>query len=412
MIGTAKRNIKKEGENMLKFRVSLFVVLVFVLAFSVVQAQDVPDVAVKLAVLGPFTGDAASIGQEQLAWAQLAVADFNEATGWNVEVVEGDTQLNPELAVTVAEQIIADADVYGAVGPAGSQEVSAAGEMFFDARLVHISGSATNPDLTTMGYDTFFRTVPTDAVQGPTVANFVFTDLGATQLFIIDDQSSYSVGLADQAEETFTDLGGTVVGRESVTQQDTDFSSLVTVIGSSGAEAVFFPGQIASQGALIARQIQEQGVEATLVGGDGFLNVNDFITGAGGATEGAFVSNFAPDVRGIESSAEIVARYVEANDDNFTAFGPPSYAAALAVLEAMQRAFEAGDLSREAVRDEVANTEQEMSVLGIPLAFDENGDVLGASFYIYQVEGDTFVVVPITPIAGEPEVAETEEASG
>jgi hypothetical protein len=101
----------------------------------------------------------------------------------------------------------------------------------------------------------------------------------------------------------------------------------------------------------------------------------------------------------VESSAEIVARYIEANDDSFTAFGPPTYAATLVVLEAMQRAFEAGDLSREAVRDEVANTNQEMSVLGLPL--------LGASFYIFQVQGDSFVVIPTEPL-----VEATPEATG
>ncbi len=377
---------------MLKYRVSLFVVLAFMLAFSVVYAQDVPDVPVKIAALGPYTGPAASIGTEQLNWAQLAVADFNEATGWNVELVEGDTQLDPAIAVTVAESVIADADVYGAVGPAGSQEVEATGQMFFDARLVHISGSATRPSLTQSGWDTFFRTVPTDAVQGPTDAAFIFEELGATQLFLIDDQSSYSVGLADEVEATFTDLGGTVAGRESVTQEDTDFSALVTRIGGSGTEVVFFPGQIASQGAQLARQLQEQGVEVTLMGADGFFSTADFIDGAAGATCGAYVSSFAPDIHDLESSADVVARFIEQYGE-FGTFGPPNYAATMVVLEAMQRAFDAGNLSREAVRDEVANTNQDLSVMGGPLAFDENGDVLGASFFIFQVQCARFALV-------------------
>jgi branched-chain amino acid transport system substrate-binding protein len=398
---------------MSKYRLPLFVALALLLAFSTVSAQDAPDGAVKLAVLAPITGPAASIGTEQLNWVRLAVSDFNEATGWNVEILEGDTQLGTEspgvqAAISSAEAAVADSDVYGAVGPAGSQEVSATAELFMEARLAHVSASATNPDLTTMGYDTFFRVVPTDADQGPTDATFIFSELGLTQLFVIDDQSSYSVGLADQVEQTFADLGGTVVGRESVTQQDTDFSSLVTVIGGSGAEAVFFPGQIASQGATLARQIQEQGVGVTLVGADGFVSVEDFIAGSGGATEGAYVSNFAPDISDLESSAEIVARYSEEYGE-FTAFGPPSYAAATVVLEAMQRAFEAGDLSREAVRNEVAATNQELSVLGIPLAFAENGDVLGAAFYIFQVQDGAFVPVPFTM---EPTVEETPESSG
>jgi branched-chain amino acid transport system substrate-binding protein len=375
---------------MSKYRLPIFVALALLLAFSAVYAQEA-GTPVKIAVLGPFTGPAASIGQEQLNWAKLAVADFNEANGWDVELVEGDTQLDPAIAVTVAESVIADPAIYGVVGPAGSQEVEATAQMFADAGLVHISGSATRPSLTQSGWNTFFRTVPTDAVQGPTDATFMFEDLGATQLFIIDDQTSYSVGLADEAEATFTELGGTTVGRESVTQEDTDFSALVTRIGGSGAEVVFFPGQIASQGAQLARQLQEQGVEVTLMGADGFFSPADFIDGAAGATCGAYVSAFAPDIHDLESSADVVARYSEQYGE-FGTFGPPTYAATMAVLEAIQRAS-AADITRQSVRDQVANTNVELSVMGGPLAFDENGDVLNASFYIFQVQCARFALV-------------------
>jgi branched-chain amino acid transport system substrate-binding protein len=249
--------------------------------------------------------------------------------------------------------------------------------------------------LTTTGFNTFFRTVPTDAAQGPTVGNYIANELGVTSLYVIDDQTSYSVGLADEASTAFEAAGGTIAGRESVTQDDVDFSSLVTLIKSTGAGAIFFPGQIASQGALIAKQMQEQGVTAILFGADGFQSVDDFIIGAAGASEGAYVSAFAPDIHELESSADVVARFGEEYGE-FGTFGPPTYAATLAVLEAIQRASDAGELSREAVRAEVANTNQELSVMGGPLAFDENGDVLNASFYIFQVQDDNFVFIPPT----------------
>lgn len=379
----------------MKLRKLMMVLPVLLLTLSLIIAPSLAQSPViKIGILGPFTGPAASVGQEQLNWAKLAVADFNAATGLNVQLVEADTQLDPAVAVTASEALIGDADIYAVVGPAGSQEVAAVAQMFKDARLAHISGSATNPDLTQAGYDTFFRTVPTDAVQGPSDANFIANVLGLTKLFIIDDQSSYSVGLADQAEEAFIAAGGEVVGRESVKQSDSDFSSLVTLIDSLGAEAIFFPGQLASQGALVARQLVEQGSDIVLVGADGFQNVDDFIVGAAGASEGAYVSSFAPDIRGVPTSADIMNRYIAQYDDKFTSFGPPTYAATLVALEAIQRAADAGNLSREAVRDEIAATDQELSVLGIPLAFDENGDVLGASFYMFQVVDGAFVLVP------------------
>lgn len=376
------------------FMVVLFALMLVALNAVTFAQSDVPDFPVKIAVMGPFTGPAASIGQEQLNWARLAVADFNAANGWNVELVEGDTELDPARAVTVSEALVADAAIFGVVGPAGSQEVEAIQPQMQAAGLVHVSPSATRPSLTQNGVAEFFRVVPTDADQGPTVGNFLAGELGATTLFIIDDQTSYSVGLADEASAAFEAAGGEVLGRESVTQDDVDFSALVTRIRSIAPDAIFFPGQIASQGALLARQMQEQGVEAILFGADGFQSVSDFIEGAAGATEGAYVSAFAPDIKDLESSADTVARYTEQYGD-FGTFGPPTYAAATVILEAIWRAYEAGELTREAVREQVAATDQALSVLGGALAFDENGDVLDASFYIFQVQDGAFVYIPV-----------------
>ncbi len=361
--------------------------------FNAVALAQAPEVNVKIGILGPFTGGAASVGTEQLNWAKLAVEDFNAATGWSVELVEGDTALDPATAITVAESFIADSDIYGLVGPAGSQEVEAIASNLKEARLVHISSSATRTSLTQSGYDTFFRVVPTDAAQGPTDGAFIANELKATQLFVIDDQTSYSSGLVDETSTAFEAAGGTVVGRDSVKQDDTDFSTLVTKIKASNAEVIFFPGQIASQGALLATQLQEQGVTAILFGGDSFISVDDFILGAAGATEGAYVSGFAPDIHNLESQADLVARYTEKYGE-FGTYGPAAYAATTVVLEAIQRAYEAGNLSREAVRDEVANTDQTLSVLGTPLSFDENGDVKNAAFYIFQVKDNQFQYIP------------------
>ncbi len=377
-------------------QVSIIFVLGFVLLLAlsgITQAQD--DMTIKISVMGPFTGPAASIGQEQLNWAKLALADFNEANDMNIELVEGDTELDPAKAVTVAEQLIADDAIYGVVGPAGSQAVEAVQPMLQEAGLVHVSPSATRSTLTTTGFETFFRVVPTDDAQGPTVGNFLANELMVTSLYVIDDQTSYAVGLADAAIAAFEETGGTIAGRDSVTQEDVDFSPLVTKVGASGAEAIFFPGQLASQGALFARQMQEQGVDAILFGADGFQSVDDFIVGAAGAAEGAYVSAFAPDIHDLESSADVVSRFEEEYGE-FGTFGPPTYVATMVVLEAIKSVMEAGDeLSRAAVLEAVAATDMEMSILGGPLAFDENGDVLDAAFYIFQVQDDSFVFIPV-----------------
>jgi branched-chain amino acid transport system substrate-binding protein len=370
------------------------ILLAVILSFGPAAiAQGVPEGPVRIGFMGPLTGGAAFLGEEQVNFARLAVDDFNAATGWNVELVEGDTMIDPAEAVIVAEALLADSDLYAVVGPAGSQVVEATQQMFKDARVAHVSGSATRTTLTLTDFDTFFRTVPTDAAQGPTAANYLANVIGASSLFLIDDQTSYSVGLGDEVEPAFVAAGGTIAGRESITQDDVDFSALVTVIGGSGADAVFIASQIPSQGALLGQQLQEQGVNATLFGADGFFAPDDFIAAAEGATEGAYVSFFSPDIHNLPVAADVVARF-SAQYGDFGSFGAPSYVAAQVVLEAMQRAFEAnGELTREAVRAEVANTSIGQTIMGIPLAFDMNGDVQGAEFYIYQVQMGHFELV-------------------
>ncbi len=388
--------------------VAVALVAIVALAFGTGSGAPVHAAEpVKIAILGPFTGGAASVGQEQLNFAKLALADFKKSSGMaDVELVEVDTQLDAAKAVTGAQSVISNDAVVGVVGPAGSQEVEAVSPLFAPANLVFISPSATRISLTEKGVKTFFRVVPRDDLQGATDANFMVKTLGAKLVYMIDDQTSYSSGLVDEVAKTLTTLGVKFM-RESIKQGDTDFSSLVTKIKGAGADVVFTPFQIASQSVGIARQMKEQGLTAKLMGADGLFSPDDFIKAAAGATEGAYLSFFALDIHVVASSKEIVAAY-EKQYGSFGSFGGPSYAATMVLLEAVGRASKAGGATRATVLAEVAKTDQKTSVLGFPIKFNDKGDVIGTSFYMYQVKGGNFVPVPG---ASEPAMAGTMSAT-
>ncbi len=96
-----------------------------------------------------LTGPAASVGTEQRNWAKLAVDQFNKAGGIGgrqVEMVEADTEFDPAKAVLAADRLIANASVYGVVGPESSQNCEATAEAFEKASLVNISPSGTKPE--------------------------------------------------------------------------------------------------------------------------------------------------------------------------------------------------------------------------------------------------------------------------
>lgn len=358
--------------------------------------KPVPKGPIKVGVMTVMTGPAASVGMEQRNWGKLAVDQFNEAGGVygvKVEMVEGDTEFDPAKAVLVAERLAADSTIYGIVGPESSQNCAATAEIFEKAGLAYISPSCTKPDLSEKGYKTFFRVVPRDDVQAPADAIFMVKDLGAKSVYIIDDQSVYSVGLADEAEKKLRDLGVGQIKHESISQKDSDFSALLTRVKAEAPDVVFIPIQLASQGAQIAKQMQELGVKAHLMGSDGQFSPSDFIAGAEGTTEGAYVSQFAPDVHYIPE-AESAWKAYEAQYGEFGAYGPPACESMAVLLDAIKRAFEKdGKITRENVLREVRATKDRPSILGFKVTFNEKGDAVGAAFYIFKVVGDHFELV-------------------
>jgi branched-chain amino acid transport system substrate-binding protein len=332
-------------------------------------------------IMGPFTGDAASIGQEQLNWAKFAVDTFNEENGTDFVLEEGDTQLDPAQASTVAPQFVSNSDIFGIVGPAGSQEIEAVGEIFGREGIAFVSPSATATDLTER-FETFFRVVPTDADQGPTDATYMAEELSAQKVLIIDDQTSYSTGLADSTSDALEEAGVTVE-RESVSQDQTDFSALVSGVADD-TDVVFLPWQIAANAQLFGNQMAEQGKEAVIFGSDGLFSPDDF------SIEGSYVSSFAPDITGLDDPAvQELATAFEQEYGDFGTFGPPTFAATTVVIDAAYRACQDGEEpSREVVLGNVETTDFSESILGQPIAFDENGDIQDATFFIFQVAAD------------------------
>lgn len=344
-------------------------------------AMEAVECTASIGIMGPFTGDVAAIGQEQLNWAKFAVDQFNEAHGTTFTLVEGDTQLDPAQAATVAPQFVSNSDIVAVVGPAGSQEVEAVGTIYGDASMAFVSPSATATNLTE-DYPTFFRVVPTDADQGPTDAAYMIDPLGAQNVLIIDDQTSYSTGLADSTKAALEE-GNVTVTSESVSQDQTDFSALVSGI-SADTDVVFLPWQVAANAQLFGNQMAEQGKDAVIFGSDGLFSPDDF------KIAGAYVSSFAPDITGLDDPAiqELVTAFQDEYGD-FGTFGPPTYAATTVVMEAATAICEGGEEpTREAMVEQIAQTNLPDSILGQPISFTEAGDINDAVFFIFQVQDD------------------------
>jgi branched-chain amino acid transport system substrate-binding protein len=336
-----------------------------------------------IGVAAPITGPAASLGGQQLSWAQFYVSRYNRTHKNKLRIVPGDTQLpDTSVAVQVAERFASNSQILGVVGPAGSQEVQVSTDPLKSGGLAFITGSATRTTLTTdqtrRGY--FFRTVPNDDQQGRKVANYIRVKLKAKRVAVVDAQNSYSTGLSDIVEKLLKNAGLTVQ-RESVSEATvTDFSSLVARIPAS-TQVVYTPWQLAPKAQLFGQQLRAAGKSATMFGSDGLNDPDNF------KIPGSYVSAFPLDLK----SKVLVAYRRGPGKGKSNLFGLPSYAATQVLALAVDKACANGSATRAEVRKFVGLTfiSKKRSILGFEIRYSTKlkfpfgpGDMKAPSDYI------------------------------
>jgi branched-chain amino acid transport system substrate-binding protein len=349
---------------------------------SSTSSSSAPGVTTKscvatIGIEGPLTGQVAFLGQEQLHFAQLALTMDNQANKTKISLVQGDTQLTPSIATTVTQQFTSNSSIVAVVGPAGSQEVKAVGPLMARAGLAFISGSATNPTLTTGTYPTFFRVVSNDSVQGPQDANYIVKNLHPKALMIVDDQEVYSTGLVAAMTPVFT-AAGIKVDHESVSQKITDFSALVAKV-TPATSVVVLPWQVAANAQQFGRDLAQQHKKVVIFGTDGLYDKKSF------TIPGSYVSSFGPDITGIPADAAIVAA-ATAKYGSFGTFGPPTFAATHVVDEAIASVCQSGKTpSRANVLAAIKATNEPTSILGQPISFDPHGGLVNGKFFLSKI---------------------------
>jgi branched-chain amino acid transport system substrate-binding protein len=342
------------------------------------SASPVKSCVASIGMEGPLTGPVASLGQEQLHFAELANSMDNAANKTKISIVQGDTQLQPAQATTVTQQFVSNSKIVAVVGPAGSQEVEAIGPLFGRAGMAFISGSATDPSLTTDGKNpTFLRVVANDNVQGPQDANYIINNLKPKALMIVDDEEAYSTDLVSIMIPIFKHAG-IKVDHESVPQSTTDFSSLVSKITPSES-VVVLPWQIAANAQQFGRDMAQQHKKAVIFGTDGLFSPGTF------SIAGSYVSSFGPDITAIPADAAVAAA-AKAKYGSFGTFGPPVFAATHVIDEAIASVCKSGQTpSRSNVLAAIKQTNEPTSILGQPISFDSHGDPKNGKFFLFKI---------------------------
>jgi branched-chain amino acid transport system substrate-binding protein len=286
---------------------------------------------VKIAILAPLSGAVPTFGISTRDGALLAIKEWNEkggVLGRQIEAVVEDSQCSADPAVNAANKVINEDKVGFIVGEVCSSASIPISEIANPAKVLQMSPTSTNT-LVTVDEDGntkqfIFRACFIDPFQGLVMAKFA-NGKGIKTAFVMYDQGNdYTRGLAEAFESSFTELGGQVIGKETYTATDTDFSAILTKVKDSGAEMLYLPDYYPIVN-LVGAQAKTMGVNIQMMGGDGWDSADLDLA----AAEGGFYSNhyFAGDTRQIV--VDWLAKYGEEYKDEA---GAPLVPDALATL--------------------------------------------------------------------------------
>ena len=353
---------------------------------------------IKIGYLGPLSGAVAQYGIAVQNGVKLYVDHINKAGGINgkqVELVSYDEEGDATKAVT-GYNFLMDAGVVGIVGDVTTGPCAAVVAAAYPDNTPMITASATaahityNADTDTV-YTNMFRSCFIDPFQGETMARFAKEVLGAqTAAILYDNQDTYSTGVYEYFVAKANEIGLELVAVESYAgDKIVDFSGQLTNIVAKDPDILFLPIYY-NQVALIATQAADAGLEATMLGVDGWSSVMDAVTDSA-LVEGAYYcSGYSTD----DTSAlvqDFLKEYAAAyNGEVSNMFGAQGYDATWILCDAIAKAETSGKTYgsaeyKQAIIDAMKVTDSDY-VTG-HVSFDSHNDPQKTAAIINITEG-------------------------
>ncbi|MDQ2697066.1 MAG: branched-chain amino acid ABC transporter substrate-binding protein [Pseudomonadota bacterium] len=331
---------------------------------------------IRIAVVGPMTGQYASFGEQMRRGAELAVRDLNAKGGVLGEklVLEvGDDACDPKQAVAVANQMVNKGVIFVA-GHFCSGSSIPASEVYAEEGLLQISPGSTNPQFTERGLDNVFRTCGRDDQQGAVAGDHIAKHFAGKNVAILHDKTAYGKGLADETKKRLNDQGIQETLYEAYTAGEKDYSALVSKLKAANIDLIYVGGYHTEAG-LIIRQARQQGMKATLMAGDALVT-EEYWSITGEAGEGTLMT-FSPDPAKNPAAKPVVDEFLAQGfkPEGYTLY---TYGTVQTFAQAAEKAGSTDlDGLIETLRSDTFDT-----VLG-NIGFDDKGDVTAPGYVVY-----------------------------
>jgi branched-chain amino acid transport system substrate-binding protein len=338
--------------------------------------------------------------EERGGKAGSATIEYESLDNATAQAGQWDEAKCAENAQTAAQ----DEEIVGWIGPFNSGCAAVEIPILNEAGLGMISPANTYIGLTKPGgepdepekyYPTgernYSRVIVADDEQGQAGA-LLMEEEGVESVYILDDKETYGKGLADQVQKSAEELGIQIVGREGIDGSAANYRSLMNKIARIDPDAIYFGGIIENNAGQLIKDKVGAGMsndDVLFIGPDGIF-LDTFLTQAGNAAEGAYITfGGLPQSELTAKGQQFVQDYESQYDDAVQPYTAYAYEAANVMLDAIEKASKEGEVTREAVLQQIFATEDFNGVLGT-WSFDEDGDTSLTELSIQRVENGQF----------------------
>ncbi|MCF7973074.1 MAG: ABC transporter substrate-binding protein [Phycisphaerae bacterium] len=259
-----------------------------------------------IAFAGPLSGVGAENGTAMLRGIRLYLDDINKQggiAGRNIVLDQYDDRNDPEVAVTIAQEIAKQNRALAVIGHFYSSCSLAAGPLYQGHAIPAISPGSTHPDVTREN-PFYFRTIPNDQVSASFLAHYIKEVLGLDRINVIHEEQQYGAFLSQAFVSAADNLGLAVTHRwsYSVTAPDLEqsLSQIVYTLKQEAAKDALFMAVQAPEGILLLKRLREAGIDGPIIGptsfsspafADGFDNFPEEKAHPGYFTEGIYTAN-------------------------------------------------------------------------------------------------------------------------
>ena len=323
---------------------------------------------IKIGSFLTVTGPASFLGDPELKTLQMYIEDLNAKGGVNgrkIELIHYDTGGNTKDAVNFVKRLIKSDNVDVLIGGTTTGDTMAVIPNVEKEGIPFIS-LAGAVEIIEPVKKWVFKVPHTDRMAAAKILGDI-RKRGLSKVALITGDGGFDKSGRTQVLELAPNYGITLVADESYGNKDTDMTTQLTKIRSSGAEAIINFG-LGQAPAIVTKNVKQLGITLPLYQSHGVAS-QTFIDLAGAAAEGvrlpAAALVVAEQLPNTDPQKPVLLAYknkYEAKYGPVSTFGGHAYDGLMITVTAIQRA---GGTDKAKVRDEIEKTSGFIGTAGV-----------------------------------------------